>query len=430
MDLFNLTFDKSNENNVIIDKFVDEYSQWTVAGNVPEIASLDVNYALELQKHRLDEHNAKIETVFSTKDSTFKDGAVKCITVPDKGDYQTVIGCKDYKTTETVYVNNKKKRKSKIRQNLYVAVTRLLNQNADGAIACPNCGAVSGIRELLTGCKSCGTRFIINDLFPKVTNFYHIKDEADLIRKILKPSMLICVLGMIATVMSYSLISNINNGNIVQGSDDFVFQIVQCVIVGLIYGTVSGYIVWAAFILIWMMIGAIKSLFLLGPHIKAKTKLPKLMRQIDPNFSYEFFIGKVINLIKLMIFSDDYTNLAAYDGKPMQNKFKDIIDVKYDSTVKFNGFKINGSYCYVDITAYTTVLKIDCGDVKKAKEKFRIVVCKNINAIADAGFSIKKVSCKSCGGSFDATREHNCPYCGNPYHLGNDDWVVIEFNKE
>lgn len=115
MDLFNLTFDKGNENNVIIDKFVDEYSQWTVAGNVPEIASLDVNYALELQKHRLDEHNAKIETVFSTKDSTFKDGAVKCITVPDKGDYQTVIGCKDYKTTETVYVNNKKKRKSKIR---------------------------------------------------------------------------------------------------------------------------------------------------------------------------------------------------------------------------------------------------------------------------------------------------------------------------
>ena len=430
MDLFNLTFDKGNENNVIIDKFVDEYSQWTVAGNVPEIASLDVNYALELQKHRLDEHNAKIETVFSTKDSTFKDGAVKCFTVPDKGDYQTVIGCKDYKTTETVYVNNEKKRKSKIRQNLYVAVTRLLNQNADGAVACPNCGAISDVQDLLTGCKSCGTRFIIDDLFPKVTNFYHIKDEADLIRKILKPSMLICVLGMIATVMSYSLISNINNGNIVQGSDDFVFQIVQCVIVGLIYGTVSGYILWAAFILIWMMIGAIKSLFLLGPHVRAKTQLPKVMRQIDPNFSYEFFIGKVINLMKLMIFSDDYTNLAAYDGKPMQNKFKDIIDVKYDSTVKFNGFKINGSYCYVDITAYTTVLKIDCGDVKKAKEKFRIVVCKNINAIADAGFSIKKVSCKSCGGSFDATREHNCPYCGNPYHLGNDDWVVIEFNKE
>lgn len=31
-----------------------------------------------------------------------------------------------------------------------------------------------------------------------------------------------------------------------------------------------------------------KSLFLLGPHVRAKTQLPKVMRQIDPNFSYEF----------------------------------------------------------------------------------------------------------------------------------------------
>ena len=286
------------------------------------------------------------------------------------------------------------------------------------------------MQDLLTGCKSCGTRFIIDDLFPKVTNFYHIKDEVDLIRKILKPSMLICVLGMIATVMSYSLISNINNGNIVQGSDDFVFQIVQCVIVGLIYGTVSGYILWAAFILIWMMIGAIKSLFLLGPHVRAKTQLPKVMRQIDPNFSYEFFIGKVINLMKLMIFSDDYTNLAAYDGKPMQNTFKDIVDISYDGTVRYNTLKTDGNYCYVDITVYTTVTKVDGGVLKSSKEKFRVVVCKNIHAIANAGFSIKNVNCRSCGGSFDATREHNCPYCGNPYHLGNDDWVVIEFNKE
>ena len=72
MDLFNLTFDKGNENNVIIDKFVDEQSQWTVAGNVPEIASLDVNYTLELQKKRLDENNVRKEVVFDTKESSFK----------------------------------------------------------------------------------------------------------------------------------------------------------------------------------------------------------------------------------------------------------------------------------------------------------------------------------------------------------------------
>ncbi len=429
MDLFNLTFDKGNENNVIIDKFVDEYSQWTVAGNVPEIASLDVNYALELQKHRLDEHNAKIETVFSTKDSTFKDGAVKCITVPDKGDYQTVIGCKDYKTTETVYVNNEKKRKSKIRQNLYVAVTRLLNQNADGALACPNCGAVSGIRELLTGCKSCGTRFIINDLFPKVTNFYAIKEVAGG-KKVVKNSAIAVVLITMFVFVGSLFFINYKNGNLLPENSDFIINIIFCTLYGLIGGAFCGYLLWGLGMFMYLIFGAIKSMFLLGPHIKAKTKLPKLMRQIDPNFSYEFFIGKVINLIKLMIFSDDYTNLAAYDGKPMQNTFKDIVDISYDGTVRYNTLKTDGNYCYVDITVYTTVTKVDGGALKSSKEKFRVVVCKNIHAIANAGFSIKNVNCRSCGGSFDATREHNCPYCGTPYHLGNDDWVVVDFKRE
>ena len=428
MRFFNLTFN-NNENTEIVDKFIDEYAQWHNTGKTPDMGSLDVNYTLELQKKRLDENNVRKEVVFDTKESSFKQ-ALKCFTVTDRGDYKSDVACKDYKVTETFFVNNKKKKKRKNKRNFYATITRLLNQNAGGAVACPNCGAISDVQDLLTGCKSCGTRFIIDDLFPKVTNFYHIKDEADLIRKILKPSMLICVLGMIATVMSYSLISNINNGNIVQGSDDFVFQIVQCVIVGLIYGTVSGYILWAAFILIWMMIGAIKSLFLLGPHVRAKTQLPKVMRQIDPNFSYEFFIGKVINLMKLMIFSDDYTNLAAYDGKPMQNTFKDIVDISYDGTVRYNTLKTDGNYCYVDITVYTTVTKVDGGALKSSKEKFRVVVCKNIHAIANAGFSIKNVNCRSCGGSFDATREHNCPYCGTPYHLGNDDWVVVDFKRE
>lgn len=429
MDLFNLTFDKGNENNVIIDKFVDEYSQWTVAGNVPEIASLDVNYALELQKHRLDEHNAKIETAFSTKDSTFKDGAVKCFTVPDKGDYQTVIGCKDYKTTETVYVNNKKKRKSKIRQNLYVAVTRLLNQNADGALACPNCGAVSGIRELLTGCKSCGTRFIINDLFPKVTNFYAIKEVAGG-KKVVKNSAIAVVLITMFAFAGSLFFINYKNGNLVPENSEFILNIIFCTLYGLIGGALCGYLLWGLGMFMYLIFGAIKSLFLLGPHVRAKTQLPKVMRQIDPNFSYEFFIGKVINLMKLMIFSDDYTNLAAYDGKPMQNTFKDIVDISYDGTVRYNTLKTDGNYCYVDITVYTTVTKVDGGALKSSKEKFRVVVCKNIHAIADAGFSIKNVNCRSCGGSFDATREHNCPYCGTPYHLGNDDWVVVDFKRE
>ncbi len=52
-------------------------------------------------------------------------------------------------------------------------------KNPDVACLCSNCGAVSSIKELLNGCKNCGTRFIMDDLFPKVTNFVLCKNLFD-----------------------------------------------------------------------------------------------------------------------------------------------------------------------------------------------------------------------------------------------------------
>lgn len=415
-----LTF-SNNENNEIVDKFVKEYTQWHETGNSPEIGSLDVNYTLELQKKRLENYNVKKDINFDSKDSSFKN-ALKCFTVRDKGDYKSDLACKDYKVTETYYINNKKSKVKKSSQNLYTTITRLVNQQANGAISCPNCGAVSSIRELLTGCKSCGTRFIIDDLFPKITNFYHTKNESNTLQKMMKPILAAFMVLTIGIYLIFSLGQLDFNGS-------FPIEDVLGLIIGTVFVAFLGFMLWGFFMLGWLILGAIFSIPAMSAHIGAKTKLPNLMRKIDPDFSYEFFIGKVINLMKLMIFSDDYTNLAIYDGKPMQNKFKDIVDVRYNGTVRYNSFKSDGNYCYVDITVYTTVAKASGTAIKTKNQGFRVVVCKNIHAMNDSGFSIKKVSCKSCGGSFDATREHNCPYCGNAYHLANDDWVVMDFKK-
>ena len=111
MSFFNLTFN-NNENTEIVDKFIDEYAQWHNTGKTPDMGSLDVNYTLELQKKRLDENNVRKEVVFDTKESSFKQ-ALKCFTVTDRGDYKSDVACKDYKVTETFFVNNKKKKKRK-----------------------------------------------------------------------------------------------------------------------------------------------------------------------------------------------------------------------------------------------------------------------------------------------------------------------------
>ena len=39
------------------------------------------------------------------------------------------------------------------------------------ALCCPHCGAPSTISMLQSGCKYCGTKFIMSELYPKVMNY-------------------------------------------------------------------------------------------------------------------------------------------------------------------------------------------------------------------------------------------------------------------
>lgn len=51
---------------------------------------------------------------------------------------------------------------------------------------------------------------------------------------------------------------------------------------------------------------------------------------------------------------------------------------------------------------------------------------KNITRMEEFGFSVKKVKCSCCGGSFDATRERYCAYYGEPYDMREDGWTIME----
>ena len=42
----------------------------------------------------------------------------------------------------------------------------------------------------------------------------------------------------------------------------------------------------------------------------------------------------------------------------------------------------------------------------------------------NAGFSIKKIECKTCGGSFDGSHQRKCPFCQNVYDMKEENWVI------
>ena len=75
----------SDSDNKIMNRFVDEYELWCNEGKNPDIASIDLDFALDLQKKRLDEKGVKIQTAFTDKETVKNEVPVNACTAYDMG---------------------------------------------------------------------------------------------------------------------------------------------------------------------------------------------------------------------------------------------------------------------------------------------------------------------------------------------------------
>ena len=166
-----------------------------------------------------------------------------------------------------------------------------------------------------------------------------------------------------------------------------------------------------------------------GDTRTAGRQVPEFMRHYEPNFSLDYFITKLVGLTQVMIYTDDYKNCAVYAGEPMENKWRDIIDARYRGFLKINECRSENGYLYVDADVCMDDVYCLSGRLKRKNERFRLVLRKNASAETDYGFSIHAINCRSCGASFDATKQKHCPNCGNTYAIDSYDWVVVKFES-
>ena len=171
--------------------------------------------------------------------------------------------------------------------------------------------------------------------------------------------------------------------------------------------------------------GSVSAAPLLARRNDARKKITALLKQFDPGFSYEYFVSKMISTLKMILFSEDRSNLVVCQGEISEDAFRDIIDAAYKGAIGLNSYKVEGKYCYLDIDLYMVDIH-DGSRIYKKDDVFRMKVCKDITKPEDYGFSIRKVQCRGCGGSFDAARIRYCPYCGREYDMKDDDWVVLD----
>lgn len=418
-----INWDKSHHS--IFENFALDLKDFTQTKKLPAYGDQDLNYCLELQQKRLRDKNLKMKYDIVPR-GLFADGGGMGKSWSDEH-YISNMEYRTCKLVRTFYRNQKKIYGREQDSIFYQIITNVYNSEVVGEdlYTCPNCGAVSKIASLQKGCPYCGTFFEMKDLFPKVTNFFFIEDcggtETELkysIGKVIALCALPSIIGY--TVYFYS--------NAAPG-EWIIIPLIRGIFAGMLLGAIGGYFLWAMAKVFNIFINAGKSMPMLINSAGSEKRFVSQMRQYSPEFSYEYFSDKVVSVLKMIIYSDNAQELPNYVGEPLGNMFSDIVDSSYTGAVALKRFQVQNEYCNIVADVYMEDIYDKSGRIYKKNETIRVFLCKNIQKPINYHFSIMKIQCKSCGGSFDATKRITCPNCGKRYEIGDDDWVVTKIQK-
>ena len=298
-------------------------------------------------------------------------------------------------------------------------------QQPDAPYSCPNCGGATTTGNLTQGCRFCGTRFLVDDLYPKAVNYYTLPAAQELLKR-LKPFAIVGAIAMAAFGLIYNFRSIF-----VEPSQYGIFSFIGWILYAAIAaagGAFLGYLVGAFSIFFEVIIRAIASVPVIIKYGTAKRRLPNFMHRYSPDFSTDRFVGKLISILNIIVYSEDIDNCALYCGKPITDNLADIIDMSYNGTVDVRKCMEENGYLYIDLVMYMDATSCNNGTISRGNKKFRMTVCRNASAPEDHGFNIKAIQCHNCGGSFDATKEKHCPFCSTPYSIKDYDWVVTDLS--
>lgn len=405
-------------------RFAKQLVEWSRTGKEPECANSDVRYFLDLQETRRKERGIRMEYELtepknaeeSVAGSTFRSKGRQSIKYKSHTDFH------NYTRKLTFFRGDKKCFSRKKDEILYVTTTDIKTDKMSGAEAycCPNCGAVSTIQKLQEGCPYCQTRFVMSELFPKVTEFIFVPEVGERAGK-LKVKIGIFMLFAAAIMAGVNFFLHIGKES---GG-----ELVLAVFGGAVVGAILGYFVWAIGKFLSILGQAIGSLGPLARQQEAKRKLTTLLSGFDASFSYDYFLNSLVSTVKIILFAKDRGNLIQYVGQEAHPEFDDIIEAGMNGRVALNYHKVQDGYCAINMNIGMDVIHDNGSRIYQKRETFAVTILKNITMPEEPGFSIHAVNCRNCGGSFDATKIRHCPHCGVPYDLRQDAWVVTQIYK-
>lgn len=403
--------------------FSDELQKAYKGNDRLSSASSDMNYAIELHRKRLKKNGLGINYSLSYRERMVDPRVgIKPRLVYGDNKFRGIVEFHSYKMKYSLCRNKRKLLSKKLNINLFEHIFDIKDDYIpyDDEMICPNCGAVGTIKSLIdSGCLYCGTRYLARDLYPKTMNYYYFPDvsmSASETKKSLIPKMIIgAAIGIFYAAYLFSM-----SAKDAQAGMEFFTWIIQYVI----YGSIAGFLLEVILLLLKTLVLGRDSKGIPLKVRKSKRIFDDKIKRLNQNIEYTYFTGKVITLMRHLMFSDNLDQTPVYEGDDLRGRFDNLVDARYRGALGIEEVKLMDGYIEVITNLYMQNTYYEHGKVRVENEVLKVIFAKKADQPIDFNFSMKRIHCPNCGASFDATRHRYCEYCNSDLHLADVDWSI------
>ena len=401
-----------------LNRFLDEIHEWSLTGTEPALASRELRYVLDCQEKRLHGFGLEMEQrIDHTEGEITGSLAQMGAEIEARTLYREAV--------RYLFVRREGKVIFREKEPVTVYATKLDKPGyKDATCTCPNCGHEALASSMREGCPYCGTVFEMEDAWPVFSSYYRVPgivERSTLMPRLKRTLLTVFIVAAVVMALLFWL----------TGTDyDPVPRVLVSLFGGAMMGAMTTFVAYLIFG--FALMGKVfkeagKSLPLLK-GLRTGTKLEAAMRPFEPDFSYAYFEGRLISLLRAIAFTDDRRRLSIYEGNQDLSFLNSLVDMQYRGALELRDFRVEDGAFKVQLRAFMDDLRYE-GRVRRRTESFLVTVEKDIAAGGDPGFSLHKVHCRGCGASFDALHRKDCPYCGNPYRLLHDDWMITSIEQ-
>lgn len=428
MDKFEQSFPKETEDPCeLFARFMEELCRWSQSGVEPSSGDQDIRYLLELQRKRFMDHHLHpafsyeeklpVQSIAQVEESYAITGNFGFSRFHRRTCFQPMV---------KKLALDREGQKTKIITKPCICYMTIMEAPANlievgkKPYCCPNCGAISPVEILeQRGCPYCQTRFMMRDLFPKVCNYYFLEDYSDLDHQ--KISLKAFVILAAGIALFGGVIANFIH---MQSETVSVGSWIFTILMYPFFAAILGYIVYSIYILFRLGKGSARAIKVAGGSKQQAGQITGYLKQFDSSFSYEYFESKALSLARISLLHDDLRNCPQYVGQEADPNREDILDIDYRGGMKVYSIQPEAGFMVAKVGLYASVIMDRDAKIRESDQLIQMTLTHRLGLPVDPDFSIKKVTCPHCGGSFDASRQRICPYCSGLYQVENFDWVV------